>query len=51
MIYAGVIGLSEADLSRVCGPLPSVLDALAEGCAGADAVTGATVRAATVCLS
>jgi hypothetical protein len=40
--YAGVIGLSEANLSQPCGPLPSVLDAFAVACADADAVTEAT---------
>jgi hypothetical protein len=40
--YVGVIGLSEANLSQPCGPLPSVLDAFAADCADADAVTEAT---------
>ena len=40
--YAGVIGLSKANLAKACGPIASVLDALAEGCADADAVTAAT---------
>jgi hypothetical protein len=42
--YVGVIGLSEANLSQPCGPLPSVLDAFAAACADADAVTEATAN-------
>jgi hypothetical protein len=40
--YVGIVGLSEANLAQACGPLPSVLDGLAQDCPNADAVTAAT---------